>query len=82
MTYATTPTLKDTRSLRRQSERPLSHLERGCKRFLFPPVRMVGCERLDAIDREEASKIVRLLTPERAVVVKRRNSFGCRDEIR
>lgn len=55
-------------------ENPLERLPRS-------PFRVVGRQRLHAIERERKLKIDRLLGPERAVVVERCDPFSGWDEI-
>ncbi len=43
---------------------------------------MLRCERFDAIEREGELEIHRLLGPKCSVVVKGRDAFGDRDEVR
>ena len=56
-------------------------LEQRGERLLVLPLRMLRRERLHAVEREEELEIHRLLAPERAVVVERRDALGRRHEI-
>ena len=58
---------------------PLSSEAKGSLSFHSGMLRR---ERLDAVEREEQLEIHRLLGPERAVVVERRDALGDRHEVR
>ncbi|MCY1302312.1 hypothetical protein D9M70_519620 [compost metagenome] len=57
-------------------------LEQRCERLLVLPLRMFRRHRLDAIRSEHALEIVRLLGPERAVIVEDGDPFLRRHEVR
>jgi len=65
---------------------PPSALHVACEQrlegLLLLPFRMLGRQRLDAVDDEQELEVERLLGPQRAVVVEDGDAFGGRDEVR
>ena len=51
-------------------------LEQRGEGFLVLPFRMLGCERLDTVEREEDLEIHRLFGPQGAVVVEHGDAFS------